>query len=88
MTPEKKLLLAIVKQAVRDYIRLDPDSDTVSAEYFINEGQDFLSAEEFLYRGNKISFGDLDFSFEDICITLDINQKSLKKIIARNIIEY
>lgn len=88
MTPEKSLLLAIMRQAIRDYIRLDPDSDTVSAEYHIDEGQDYQSAEGFLYRSIPLDFGELTLTYIDICQILSIDGKKLKKKIARNFIEY
>ncbi len=88
MIPEAELLLAIVRQAVRDYIRLDPDSDTVSAEYHIDEGEDFKTAQDFLYNSEPIPYGELSLTFNDICTMLSIDQKRLKFRIARTIIEY
>lgn len=90
MTPEGELLLAIIKQAVRDYIKLDPDSDTVSAEFSTpnGEGYDFKTAEDFLFNEVPIDYGQIDLTFIDICRILDIDPIKLKKKIARNIIEY
>jgi hypothetical protein len=88
MTPEKELLLAVLRQAIRDYIRLDPDSDTVSAEYYLDEGQDYKTAEDFLYNGVPIPFGKMSLQVEDICGILGIDLKKTKKKIAKAIIEY
>lgn len=88
MTPEAELLLAIVRQAIRDYIRLDPDSDTVSAEYHIDEGEDFRTAQDFLYNDIPIPYGRFPLTFEDICTMLHIDEKRLKHRVARSIIEY
>jgi len=88
MSPEEELLYAIVRQAIRDYIRLDPDSDKVSAEYHIDEGQDFKTAEDFLYNNVPIPYGELPLTFRDICSILGIDGIRLKKRIARTVIEY
>ena len=88
MDPERELLLAIVRQAMRDYIRLDPDSDKVSAEYHIDEGADYQTAENFLYNEVPIPYGSLYLTFKDICSILSMDGKRLKYRIARNIIEY
>jgi len=90
MTPEGKLLLAILKQAIRDYIRLDPDSDTVSAEFSTpnGEGFDYKTAEDFLFNSIPISYGSKELTFIDACTILGIDRKKLKKKIARHIIEY
>jgi len=88
MTPERELLLAIVRQAIRDYIRLDPDSDKVSAEYHIDEGQDYKSAEDFLYNEVPLPYGNLALTLRDVCSILSIDGRRLKQRIARSIIEY
>lgn len=88
MTPAVDLILAIVRQAIRDYIRLDPDSDKVSAEFHIDEGHDYQTAEDFLFNGVPIPFGKLYLTFTDICSVLGIDQQRLKFRIARTTIEY
>jgi len=88
MMPATDLILAIVRQAIRDYIRLDPDSDKVSAEFHIDEGHDYRTAEDFLFNNVPIPFGEVELTFTDICQTLGIDQKRLKQRIARSIIEY
>lgn len=88
MIPAVDLILAIARQAIRDYIRLDPDSDKVSAEFHIDEGHDYRTAEDFLFNNVPIPFGRLDLTFTDICDTLGIDQYKLKKRIAKTIIEY
>lgn len=88
MTTADQLLLAILRQAMRDYIRLDPDSDDVSAEYHIDQGQDFKTAEDFLYNGVPIAFGETSLTFIDVCVVLNIDEIKLKKRIAKSMIEY
>ena len=88
MIPEQRLLLDIIRQAIRDYIKLDPDSDTVSAEYYIDEGADYLTAEEFLFNNSSIPYGKWSLTFRDACQILDLDNRKIKKKIARNIIEY
>lgn len=89
MTPEKELLLAILRQAMRDYIKLDPESDVKSAE-FSEEGEwyDFRTAEYFLYGGGRITFGSLSYNYEELCNFLNIDHLKLKKIIARSAQDY
>ena len=88
MAPETDLILAIVRQAIRDYVRLDPDSDKVSAEFHIDEGHDFKTAEDFLFNQRPLAFGTLDLTFHDICQTFNINRKKLMYRISRAVIEY
>jgi len=90
MTPEAEFLLAILKQAVRDYIRLDPDSDAVSAEFSTpqGEGYDYKTAEDFLFNNVPIYYGTLRMTYNNVCSILGIDYKKLKKKIARNIIEF
>lgn len=88
MTPEKELLLAIIKQAVRDYMKLDPDSDQTSAEFCENEGLDYKTAEDFLYNNARIFIGRVSFTFKEACLFLDIQPKKIKKIIAKEAVEY
>ena len=87
-SPEAELILAIVKQAIRDYIRLDPDSDKVSAEYYVDEGQDYKTAEDFLFNSVPIPFGNISLSLTDICIILGIDEKKIKSKISKSVIEY
>ena len=87
-TSEQKFLLAILKQSIRDYIRLDPDSDTVSAEYNIDEGTDFRTAEAFLFEEMPLEYGDLNLTLDDVCLMLDVDQQRIKKRINRSFIEY
>lgn len=88
MNPEIELLLAIVRQAIRDYVRLDPDSDKVSAEYHIDEGADFKTAEDFLYNGVPLVYGGLALTFSDVSSVLNLDGRRIKKRIARTVIEY
>ncbi len=67
MTPEANLLFAIFKQTILDYIKLDPDSDCISADFFESEGDDFKTAEEIIFNGAKIYYGELIFTFNDLC---------------------
>ena len=89
MTPEKELLLAILRQAMRDYIKLDPESDVKSAE-FSEEGEwyDYRTAEHFLYGGGRIDFGSLSYTYEELCNFLNIDHIKLKKIIAKSAQDY
>ena len=88
MSPEKELLLAILRQTMRDYIKLDPDSDLRSAEFEETEGHDYKTAEDFIYGGVKISFGALSFSYTELCDILEIDGHKLKKAIAVQAKEY
>lgn len=67
MTPEANLLFAIFKQTILDYIKLDPDSDCISADFFESEGDDFKTAEDIIFNGAKIYYGELIFTFNDLC---------------------
>ncbi len=87
-TPEKRLLEAIIRQSVKDYIKLNPSSDLNSAEFFENEGSDYKSAEDFLFNKQTISFGDWALSFEEMCLLLDVNPRRAKKFIFGQQIEY
>lgn len=89
MTPEKELLLAVLRQALRDYIKLDPESDVKSAE-FSEEGEwyDYRTAEHFLYEGGRITFGTLSYNYEELCNFLNIDHIKLKKIIAKSAQDY
>ena len=88
MNPGEELLLAIIKQALRDYLKLDPDSDSVSAEFFENQGADYKTAEDFLYNEVPIYFGDLILTYESACEILGIRHKKIKKRVAIEAIEY
>lgn len=88
MTPEKELLLAVLKQAIRDYMSLDPDSDTVSAEYFIDEGNDYKTAEDFLYNNVIIPYGNLNLTYEHVCTILNIDGKKIRRRMAKHVVEY
>lgn len=77
--PEKKLLEGILRQAIKDYIKLNPDSSLCSAEFNENEGQDYLTAEEFIFGKTKILFGEWELSYEDTCIILDIDGRKIRK---------
>ena len=88
MTTAEELLLAILRQAMRDYIRLDPDSDDVSAEYHIDQGHDFRTAENFLYNNVPIEFGEMSLTLADVCVMLRIDERKIKQKIARVIVEY
>lgn len=88
MEPHNDLLLAILRQAIRDYIKLDPDSDSSTAEFFENEGADFRTAENFIYHGAEFNFGTVVFSFNTLCSYLSISSKKLRKRIAKEATEY
>ena len=80
MDSHNELLLAILKQAIRDYIKLDPDSDSSTAEFFESEGKDFKTAEDFIYNGATFTFGTVVFSYNSLCSYLGVNSRSLKMI--------
>lgn len=67
MTPEANLLFAIFKQTILDYIKLDPDSDCISADFFESENEDYKTAEDIIFNGEKIYYGQLIFTFNDLC---------------------
>lgn len=67
MSPEANLLFNVFKQTILDYIKLDPDSDCISADFFESEGDDFKTAEEIIFNGARIYYGTLVFTFEDLC---------------------
>jgi hypothetical protein len=89
MSPEQELLLAILRQTIRDYIKLDPDSDLKSAE-FSEQGEsfDYKTAEDFLYNGSHIYFGSLVFNYKDMCNFLGIDAAKLKRHLASSAREY
>lgn len=67
MSPEANLLFAIFKQIILDYTKLDPDSDCISADFYESEGEDFKTAEDIIFNGAKIYYGNMIFSFHDLC---------------------
>lgn len=88
MSPDHRLLLAILGQAIRDYTKLDPDSDKKSAEFEETEGLDYKTAEDFLYNGALIYYGKVTFNFNQLCNLLEIDPHKLKKSIALQAKEY
>lgn len=92
MTPEEKLLCAVFKQLILDYIKLDPDSDCSSADFFIDEGDDFKSAENIIFNGVPIYFGSLEITFDQLCEmfseSLKLTPYQLKKEISKKAIEF
>lgn len=92
MSPEANLLFAIFKQCISDYIKLDPASDTCSADFFESEEEDFRTAEAFIFGDEKIYYGELVFTFNDLCEIFSkiirLTPKQLKKRISEQSIEY
>ena len=92
MSPERSLLFAIFKQTILDYIKLDPDSDAVSADFFESESKDFQVAENIIFGKERVYYGSLTFTFEDLCdmfrdIT-NLNYMQIKKRISAEAKEY
>jgi hypothetical protein len=92
VSPEANLLFAIFKQCITDYIKLDPQSDTCSADFFESEEEDFKTAEDFIYNGAYIYYGELIFTFEDLVEQFSpiirLTPKQLRKKISEQSIEY
>lgn len=92
MSPEASLLFAVFKQIMLDYIKLDPDSDCSSADYYISEGDDYKVAEDIIFYGQPIYFGSLILRFDDLVDmfqeTIGLTSRQLRKQIVRNSIEY
>jgi hypothetical protein len=92
MSPEASLLFAIFKQIMLDYMKLDPDSDCVSADYFESEADDYQVAENIIFYKQPIYFGGLVLTFDDLVElfqdTVGLTPKKLKQQIVRNSIEY
>jgi len=88
ISPEQELLLAILRQAIKDYLNLDPDSDTCAADYYISEGEDYKTAEDFLYNSVPIPYGTLSLTFQDLCFLLKINKRKIYKYISENFKEF
>jgi len=86
--PAKRLLEAVFKQAVKDYLKLKPDSNLSSAEFFENEGDDFKSAENFLFNNTPLYYGDWVLPYKEVCLILDLNPKNIKKHIFKNQIDF
>ena len=66
MSPEMQLLFAIYKHIIMDYIKLDPDSDCVSADFFESEAQDYKIAEDIIFNNQPIYYGKLMLYFDDL----------------------
>lgn len=92
MSPEGKLLCAILKQTILDYMKLDPDSDCSLADYFMSEGEDYKTAEDIIFNGVPIYFGDLVFTFDQLVEmfpeAIKVSPSMAKKIISKKSIEY
>lgn len=92
MSPEANLLFAVFKQCITDYIKLDPNSDTCSADFYESEEDDYKTAEDFIYNGTCIYYGDLIFTFEDLVEQfspiIQLTPKQLRKKISEQSIEY
>jgi len=75
-----------------DYIKLDPDSDCVSADYFESEADDYKVAEDIIFYEQPIYYGTLVLSFDDLVDlfkeTIGLTPRQLRKQIVRNSIEY
>lgn len=87
MSPEANLLFAIFKQAILDYIKLDPDSDCISADFYESEGEDYKTAEDFIFNGTKIYYGNMIFTFNDLCELFNEVIRLSPKQLKRQIIE-
>lgn len=87
MVPEKELLYAILKQSISDYIKLDPDGDSVTADFYQSEGEDFRSAEAFIFGSNTLQYGELVFTFDDLCELFAERMLYSPAKIRRNIID-
>jgi hypothetical protein len=90
VSPEANLLFSVFKQTILDYIKLDPDSDCISADFFESEGDDYKTAEDIIFNKQKIYYGNLVFTFEDLCElfkeTIRLTPRQLrKKIIEKSI---
>lgn len=66
MSPEANLLFAIFKQTILDYIKLDPDSDHISADFYESEGEDYKTAEDIIWNNARIYYGQMVFTFDDL----------------------
>lgn len=92
MTPEAKLLFSVFRQTIQDYLDLDPDSDCISADFYESEGSDYKVAEDIIFNGEKIYYGDLVFTFDDLCELFKgivrLSPKQIRKNIIENCIHY
>lgn len=92
MSSEAALLFAIFKQCITDYIKLDPNSDTCSADFFESEEEDYKTAEDFIFHNTNIYYGELIFNFEDLVEifedTIRLTPKQLRKRISELATEY
>ena len=92
MSPEANLLFNIFKQTILDYIKLDPDSDCISADFYESEGEDYKTAEDIIFNGQKIYYGSLIFSFDDLCYlfrdVLRLTPRQLRKQIIEKSIHF
>lgn len=92
MSPEANLLFSVFKQTILDYIKLDPDSDCISADFFESEGDDYKTAEDIIFNGQKIYYGNLIFTFDDLCelfkSTIRLTPKQLRKKIIEKAIHF
>jgi len=79
-TPEQELFIAFLKQAVDDYVYLDPTSDKKTSDLPGTEGEVFASAKAFLFDGAE-ALDPLDLSLDELLYILDINKpKFLRKL--------
>lgn len=82
-----ELLYAILKQAINDYIKLDPDGDSVTADFYESEGEDYKTAESFIFGSQPIYFGSFVFTFDDLCELFSDRMIYSPNQIRRNIID-
>jgi hypothetical protein len=92
MSPEMQLLFAIYKQIITDYIKLDPDSDCVSADFFESEAQDFKTAENIIFYDQPIYFGDIELSFDDLVglfqEKIPVTPRQARRLISQQAIDF
>jgi hypothetical protein len=92
VTPEANLLFAIFKQTILDYIKLDPDSDCISADFYESETEDYTTAEDIIFNGQKIYYGQLILTFNDLCELfkeiIHLTPKQLKNRIIQKAIHF
>jgi len=88
MIPEKRLLFAVLKQMIKDYIKLNPSSGLVTAEFLESEGMDFKRAEDIIFKGIKFRYGTWDLDFDDLCDILDLCPSTIRRKINSNQIDF
>lgn len=92
MQSEASLLFAIFKQIILDYIKLDPDSDCVSADYWESEGEDFQVAESIIFYKQPIYYGTFVLTFDELVElfqeTIGRTPRQLKQQLVRLSVEY